>query len=70
MGLPVYEYAARAVKQAITGYGGADKKQIQAMVKTLLNLTKAPSQDAADALAIAMCHGLHVRSVIAKITKN
>jgi crossover junction endodeoxyribonuclease RuvC len=62
LGIPVYEYAARAIKQAITGSGGADKKQMQTMVKTLLNLNKAPSQDAADALAIAMCHGLHARS--------
>jgi crossover junction endodeoxyribonuclease RuvC len=48
------------VKQAVAGYGGADKRQIQEMVKLLLNLEKAPRpDDAADALAIAICH-LHM----------
>ena len=46
------------VKQALTGYGKADKKQIQTMVTSLLNLEKTPKpDDAADALAIALCHG-------------
>jgi len=55
-GVPVCEYAARSVKQAVTGTGGASKEQIQHMVKALLRLPAAPSRDAADALAIAICH--------------
>ena len=54
--LPVAEYSARRVKQAVVGRGNADKSQVQHMVTTLLNLTKAPQEDAADALAIAICH--------------
>ncbi|ADZ91217.1 crossover junction endodeoxyribonuclease RuvC [Marinomonas mediterranea] len=54
--LPVYEYAARRVKQSIAGNGNADKAQIQAMVQLLLKLPSPPQADAADALAIAMCH--------------
>ena len=55
-GLPIGEYSARQVKQAVVGYGAADKTQVQHMIKTLLNLPKVPAKDAADALAIAMCH--------------
>ncbi|MBN1622688.1 MAG: crossover junction endodeoxyribonuclease RuvC [Endomicrobiales bacterium] len=55
--LPVYEYNPRHVKIALTGYGAADKNQIQQMVKTLLFLKDIPKpDDAADALAIAICH--------------
>jgi crossover junction endodeoxyribonuclease RuvC len=56
VGLPVAEYAARRVKQAVTGTGAATKYQVQHMVCRLLQLTRAPSADAADALAIAICH--------------
>lgn len=56
VGLPVAEYAARRVKQAVTGTGGASKTQVQHMVCRLLNLRTSPSADAADALAIAICH--------------
>jgi crossover junction endodeoxyribonuclease RuvC len=56
VGLPVAEYAARRVKQAVTGTGGATKAQVQHMVCRLLNLRTSPSADAADALAIAICH--------------
>ena len=57
-GVPVYEYTPMQVKQAVTGYGRADKKQIQQMVKILLNLDSIPKpDDAADALAIAICYG-------------
>jgi crossover junction endodeoxyribonuclease RuvC len=56
VGLPVSEYAARRVKQAVTGTGGASKGQVQHMVCRLLNLSASPSADAADALAIAICH--------------
>ncbi len=54
--IPVAEYAARSIKQAVVGYGAADKEQIQHMVKLLLNLGQAPPADAADALAVAICH--------------
>jgi crossover junction endodeoxyribonuclease RuvC len=54
--LEVYEYSARRVKQAVVGSGAADKIQVQHMVKTLLKLNKSPQEDAADALAIAICH--------------
>ena len=60
-GLPVAEYAARAIKKSVVGYGGADKLQVQQMIKTLLNLSKSPQADAADALAVALCHA-HARS--------
>lgn len=53
----VHEYAPRAIKQAVTGTGSATKEQIQHMVVSLLNLERAPSEDAADALAAALCHG-------------
>lgn len=55
-GLPVAEYAARSVKQAVVGTGAADKAQIQHMVQVLLGLSGKPQADAADALAIALCH--------------
>ena len=55
-GLPVYEHEPRRVKQAVAGFGGATKEQMQRMVVSLLNLDKTPPEDAADALAIAICH--------------
>ena len=56
-GIPIYEYTPLQIKQALTGYGRADKKQIQEMVKRLLNLKKIPKpDDAADALAVALTH--------------
>ncbi len=56
-GLPVFEYAPLEVKQAVVGNGKAEKKQVQMMVKALLDLPKAPHPaDAADALAAAICH--------------
>jgi len=55
--LPVAEYTPLAVKQAVTGYGKADKGQMQEMVRLLLGLAEAPRpDDAADALAVAICH--------------
>lgn len=56
MGLPVSEYSPRLVKQAVVGRGGADKVQVQHMVCVLLNLAEPPAEDAADALAVALCH--------------
>ncbi len=56
-GIPIYEYTPLQIKQAVTGYGRADKNQIQQMVKMLLNLNAVPKpDDAADALAVAICH--------------
>lgn len=55
-GLPVVEYAALEVKQAIVGNGRADKHQVQHMVRVLLGLSTTPASDAADALACAICH--------------
>ncbi|MGJ8648297.1 MAG: crossover junction endodeoxyribonuclease RuvC [Marinomonas colpomeniae] len=52
----VNEYAARRVKQSVVGNGNADKEQVQLMVQLLLKLTSKPQADAADALAIALCH--------------
>ncbi|MBI3150240.1 MAG: crossover junction endodeoxyribonuclease RuvC [Betaproteobacteria bacterium] len=60
-GLPVAEYTALQVKQAVVGNGHAAKEQVQEMVKRLLLLTSVPSADAADALACAICHA-HTRS--------
>ncbi|MDX1505719.1 MAG: crossover junction endodeoxyribonuclease RuvC [Spongiibacter sp.] len=54
--LLVAEYTARQIKKAVVGSGAADKTQIQHMVKILLNLPAAPQEDAADALAAAICH--------------
>lgn len=55
--LPVAEYTPMQVKQAVSGYGGADKHQVQVMVQTILNLPELPQpDDAADALAVAICH--------------
>jgi crossover junction endodeoxyribonuclease RuvC len=59
-GLPVFEYNPNEVKQTVCGYGNADKIQVQHMVQTLLNLKELPKpDDAADALAIAICHVHH-----------
>lgn len=61
----VHEYAARKVKKAVAGYGQADKQQVGHMVKMLLGLDRVPAQDAADALAIALCHA-HSRPMHAR----
>ena len=56
-GVPVMEYTPMQVKQAVVGYGGADKNQVQQMVRVLLQLQDIPRpDDAADALAVAICH--------------
>ncbi len=60
--IPVYEYTPADVKQALVGYGGASKAQIQAMVRMLLRLPEIPRpDDVADALAVAICHLNHAR---------
>jgi crossover junction endodeoxyribonuclease RuvC len=57
-GLKIYEYTPLQIKQALVGYGRAEKGQVQAMVKTILNLDESPKpDDTADALAAAICHG-------------
>lgn len=55
-GVPVFEYPPRRVKQAVVGYGAAGKDQVRRMVMALLQLKEEPHSDAADALAIAICH--------------
>jgi len=62
-GLPVGEYAARLVKKSVVGTGAADKSQIAAMIGVLLPGTKAKA-DAADALAIAICHAHHRKAQV------
>lgn len=64
--MSVAEYSARQVKQAVAGYGAADKAQVQQMVKTLLNLPGLPQADAADALAVALCHA-HTRATVKQV---
>jgi len=63
-GLPVHEYAARQVKQAVTGTGAADKAQVQHMVTALLSLNATPPEDAADALAIALTYSYASRGLL------
>lgn len=55
--IPVYEYTPLQIKQAVTGYGRADKRQVQQMVKTLMGFASVPKpDDVADAVAVAICH--------------
>jgi crossover junction endodeoxyribonuclease RuvC len=63
-GVPIHEYAPARVKRAVTGNGAASKAQVQQMVRALVGLKRAPRADAADALAVAICHafGLGVRA--------
>lgn len=63
LGLPVGEYAANLVKKSVVGSGHADKVQIQLMVKTLMPSAEFKGADAADALAIAICHAHHRTSL-------
>ena len=68
-GLPVSEYTALQVKQAVVGHGKAAKEQVQQMVKVLLNLPEIAQADASDALAVAICHAnsYGLKSLTAKI---
>ena len=63
-GLAVSEYAARQIKQAVVGKGNAQKSQVQHMVSYLLNLNCTPQADAADALAVALCHAHSQQSML------
>ena len=69
LGLPVYEYEPRRVKIAVCGFGGAQKEQVQKMVKTLLAFSEEPQNDAADALALAITH-LHNRTALAALSAS
>ncbi|MBF0273428.1 MAG: crossover junction endodeoxyribonuclease RuvC [Magnetococcales bacterium] len=69
-GLEVFEYTALQIKQAVVGYGRAEKSQVQAMVKMLLSLPAAPPQDAADALAGALCHLQCASGLAARLAKR
>lgn len=61
-GLPVYEYTPAEVKQTLVGYGGADKRQVQEMLRMMLGLDEIPRpDDAADAIAVAICHLRNMR---------
>ncbi len=60
-GLSVTDYSPRLVKQSVAGYGQAEKEQVQHMVRVLLGLSGSPSADAADALAVALCHANRMR---------
>ena len=66
-GLPVAEYSARQIKQAVVGTGAADKSQVQHMVKSILKLPGTPQADAADALAVALCHA-HSSELISRLS--
>ncbi len=68
-GVPVEEYAARQIKQAVVGRGGATKEQVQHMVCVLLSLLQSPPADAADALGVAVCHG-HFRETRSRLLAN
>ncbi len=69
-GLEINEYTPLQIKQGLVGYGRAEKKQVQAMVKAILNLKEVPKpDDTADALAAAICHG-HCSSHIKKVAKH
>ena len=70
-GLPVYSYKPMQVKQAVVGYGNATKHQVQEMTKRILRLQQLPKpDDAADAIAIALCHARSSTSLIAKALSN
>ena len=67
-GLPIFEYKPMQVKQAVVGYGNATKHQVQDMTKRLLKLPAVPKpDDAADAVAIALCHARSSTSLLARV---
>ena len=70
-GVPVYSYKPSQVKQAVVGYGNAEKHQVQDMTKRILHLDKVPKpDDAADAVAIALCHARSSTSLLAQASRN
>jgi crossover junction endodeoxyribonuclease RuvC len=62
-GLTIHEYAPRKAKQSVTGLGSAGKQQVALMVRSQLGLTQTPPPDAADALALAICHAESLRGI-------
>ncbi len=66
LNIPVAEYSARQVKKSVVGHGAANKEQVQFMVKRLLNVASTLQADAADALAIALCHAhaRHLKKIV------
>ena len=65
LGVPIFEYTPMQVKQAVAGYGGADKRQVMLMTQRLLSMREVPRpDDAADALAIAICHARSATSLL------
>ncbi len=67
-GLPVYEYTPLQVKQAVVGYGRAEKHQVMEMTRIMLSLDKIPKpDDAADALALALCHAANASSLLSRV---
>lgn len=69
-GVEIFEYTPLQVKQAVVGYGRADKKQVQQMTKAILNLTQIPKpDDVADALAIAVCHAHSYNGALSRYLK-
>ena len=70
MGVPICEYNPSQVKQAVVGYGKAQKKQVMDMTRRLLNLTAVPKpDDAADAVAIALCHARSASSLLSNVAR-
>lgn len=75
LGVPIYEYTPMQVKQAVVGYGKAEKHQVQEMVKNILHLNEIPKpDDTADAVALAICHGhssgSQLSELIARASEN
>ena len=69
--VPIFQYKPMQVKQAVVGYGNATKHQVQDMTKRLLRLEKMPKpDDAADAIAIALCHARSATSLLARVQKS
>ena len=70
-GIPIYEYTPLQVKQAVAGYGRAEKRQVMDMTKRLLHLEKMPRpDDAADGLALALCHARSSTSLLSGLQQN
>ena len=69
--MPIFEYTPQQVKQSVVGYGRAEKKQVQEMTRIMLNLEKIPRpDDAADALAMAICHCHSAGSLIGQLNRR
>ena len=69
--VPIYEYTPNQVKQSVVGYGGAQKRQVMDMTRRILHLDKVPRpDDAADAIAIALCHARSRTSLLERLSGN